>query len=62
MRRNKPDAQGRHPWKAEATEGDPSVSAAVINSWYESVYAPLFAGEPPENGSIPDPDLGDGEE
>lgn len=40
LRRNKPDAKGRHPWKAEATEGDPKVKAEIITSWYQSVYEP----------------------
>ena len=43
MRRNKPDAQGKHPWKAEVTEGDPGV-AAVIAAWFTQVYEPSFAG------------------
>lgn len=38
--RNKPDAKGRHPWKAEATEGDPKVKAEIITGWYQSVYEP----------------------
>ncbi|MCQ9371177.1 phage tail protein [Corynebacterium sp. 35RC1] len=40
LRRNKPDAKGRHPWKAEATEGDPKVNAEIITGWYQSVYEP----------------------
>ena len=43
MRRNKPDASGKHPWKAEVTEGDPGV-AAVIAAWFTQVYEPSFAG------------------
>jgi phi13 family phage major tail protein len=43
MRRNKPDASGKHPWKAEVTEGDPGV-AAVIAAWFTQVYEPAFAG------------------
>ena len=42
MRRNKADSKGRHPWKAEVTEGDNSVSDAVINGWYEDVYEPDY--------------------
>jgi phi13 family phage major tail protein len=41
MRRNKPDASGKHPWKAEVTEGDPGV-AGVIASWFTQVYEPSF--------------------
>ena len=43
MRRNKVDANGKHPWKAEVTEGDPGV-AAVIAAWFTQVYEPAFAG------------------
>ena len=38
LRRNKPDTSGKHPWKAEVTEGDKDVSASVISSWYAEVY------------------------
>lgn len=41
--RNKPDASGKHPWKAEVTEGDTGVTAATINDWYNSVYEPTYA-------------------
>lgn len=40
LSRNKPDASGKHPWKAEVTEGEPGVSATVISNWYQSVYEP----------------------
>ena len=46
MRRNKVDAQGKHPWKAEATEGDPGVTPAVLAAWFSSVYEPQFATSP----------------
>ena len=42
LRRNKPDAQGNHPWKAEATEGATGVSATTITNWYNTVYEPDF--------------------
>lgn len=42
LRRNKVDAFGTHPWKAEATEGT-GVSDSVIVSWYQSVYEPEAA-------------------
>jgi len=42
MRRNKPDASGKHPWKAEVTEGDATVSATVITNWYNDVYEPTY--------------------
>ncbi len=40
--RNKVDTSGKHPWKAEVTEGDTGVSATIINDWYNSVYEPLY--------------------
>ena len=43
-RRNKPDAQNKHPWKAEITET--GSNTATINSWYSAVYEPTYtAGE-----------------
>ena len=41
-RRNKLDALGRHPWKAEVNEDDTGVEATVINGWYSQVYEPAF--------------------
>jgi phi13 family phage major tail protein len=43
MRRNKPDGQGKHPWKAEVSEDDPGVLPETINNWYTEVYEPVFA-------------------
>lgn len=43
MRRNKLDAKGRHPWKAEVTEGDADVAADTITNWHKTVYEPIFA-------------------
>lgn len=42
LRRNKPDTTGKHPWKAEVTEGDKDVPASVISSWYTEVYEPDY--------------------
>ena len=42
MRRNKVDSRGKHPWKAEVTEGDAGVGAGVIDGWYTAVYEPEF--------------------
>ena len=42
-RRNKIDAQNKHPWKTEVTEGDPAVAAEVITNWYKQVYEPSYA-------------------
>lgn len=43
MRRNKADTSGKHPWKAEVTEGDTSVKAETITNWYKTVYEPSYA-------------------
>lgn len=40
MRRNKIDAFGKHPWKAEVTEGTEGVSQSVVDDWYNRVYEP----------------------
>lgn len=50
MRRNKLDALGRHPWKAEATEGNAGVSADTITGWFGEVYEPVYAAQPPGGG------------
>ena len=42
LRRNKPDSKGKHPWKAEVTEGDADVADDTIKNWYESVYEPAY--------------------
>ena len=45
LRRNKPDTSGKHPWKAEVTEGDKDVPASIISSWYTEVYEPDYTVE-----------------
>lgn len=40
--RNKVDASGKHPWKAEVTEGDTGVTESAIDDWYKSVYEPTY--------------------
>ena len=47
MRRNKPDGASKHPWKAEATEGDATVSATTIADWYKQVYEPNYGAQSP---------------
>ena len=42
LRRNKEDARGQHPWKAEVTEGDSGVTSATISDWYKQVYEPAY--------------------
>lgn len=55
MRRNKLDGQGKHPWKAEVTEGDAGVTESTISNWYAEVYEPVYdtggAGDGGESGS-----------
>lgn len=43
LRRNKVDGKGKHPWKAEVTEGDTAVTAETITNWYKQVYEPSYA-------------------
>jgi phi13 family phage major tail protein len=43
IRRNKLDGQGKHPWKAEVSEDDTSVTASTITGWYTQVYEPIFS-------------------
>ena len=50
LRRNKADASGKHPWKAEATEGDATVSATTITNWYKEVYEPTYT-QPASGGA-----------
>lgn len=50
LRRNKPSANGKHPWKAEVTEGDSSVNTAIIKGWYDEVYEPSQASVASEEG------------
>ena len=45
LHRNKLDASGKHPWKAEVTEGDKDVTAATITGWYDEGYEPSYAAE-----------------
>ena len=48
LRRNKADTRGKHPWKAEVTEGDSAVAADIITNWYQEVYEPSYATEAAE--------------
>lgn len=45
LRRNKLDGANKHPWKAEVTEGDTSVTTAIITNWYKEVYEPSYITE-----------------
>ncbi len=42
FQRNKPDTTGKHPWKTEVNEDDEGVTAAIIKTWYDSVYEPII--------------------
>ena len=42
LTRNKADASGKHPWKAEVTEGDTGVANDTITNWYKQVYEPVI--------------------
>ena len=42
MRRNKPDGNGNHPWKAEVLEGETGVIQTAVNNWFNSVYEPSY--------------------
>ena len=48
LRRNKADAGGKHPWKAEALEGD--VPTATITNSYKEVYEPTYTTTPQNQG------------
>ena len=48
LRRNKVDGKGKHPWKAEVTEGDAAVTSDIITNWYTEVYEPSYATETAE--------------
>lgn len=50
LRRNKEDERGQHPWKAEVTESDSGVTAAIISNWYKEVYEPAYTAEPSGEG------------
>jgi phi13 family phage major tail protein len=41
-RRNKPDGEDTHPWKAEVDSDDTGVPPGVIAGWFTQVYEPDF--------------------
>lgn len=41
MQRHKQSVTGKHPWKAEVTEGDTGVSDETVTGWFSSVYEPV---------------------
>lgn len=45
MCRNKLDGNGKHPWKAEVTEGDAGASS-TITGWLTEVYEPVYSLAP----------------
>ena len=40
LRRNKTDALGNHPWKAEVNEDE--TATQIISEWYNEVYEPSY--------------------
>ena len=50
LRRNKADTRGKHPWKAEVTEGD-NATATTITNWYKEVYEPTYGTTSGTGGS-----------
>ena len=50
LTRNKADAGGRYPRKAEVTEGENSVSNETIANWYNTVYEPVITATTNEEG------------
>ena len=50
LRRNKADTRGKHPWKAEVTEGE-SASTTTITNWYKEVYEPTYSTTSGTGGS-----------
>lgn len=54
MRRNRTDAQDKHPWKVEVTEGLPGTRPSTIADWFEQVYEPVYNTAPePEPEQMP---------
>jgi len=51
LRRNKADTRGKHPWKAEVTEGETGVTASTITNWYSAVYEPTYPTNSQSGGS-----------
>ncbi len=45
FRRNKPDSENMHPWKAEVTEGDTGVLPGTVTGWFTEVYEPSYTVE-----------------
>ena len=43
LRRNKPDAQGKHPWMTSLDEDGQGVDTTAVDGWFEDVYEPEFA-------------------
>ena len=52
LRRNKLDGNGKHPWKAEVSEGDPNVASETIAAWYTQVYEPVFQTDSADLASL----------
>ena len=46
MLMNKLYGMGKHPRKAEVTEGDAGVASSTITGWFTQVYEPVYTPEP----------------
>ena len=42
IRRNKADTGGKHPWKAEITDGETGADQTTVTGWFTSVYEPSY--------------------
>ena len=42
IRRNKADTAGKHPWKAEITEGETGADQTTVTGWFTAVYEPSY--------------------
>lgn len=42
IRRNKEDTAGKHPWKAEITEGETGADQSTVTGWFTAVYEPSY--------------------
>lgn len=51
LARNKASGTDAHPWKAEVTEGDTSVTTTTTTNWFTAVYEPDFSTQAASPGS-----------
>lgn len=46
LRRTKLDGLGKHPWRAQADQDNPSIPNLVFTNWFTSVYEPDYTSAP----------------